>query len=371
MGDRVNVSIKGAFGNKISRVCFYIHSMPNNFLNALKNALAKKDRWNDPSYLGGIIYDHIRSVYGSYIGISSILGDKSDNSVIYIDTDSQMVSFKGKKDRSGKWSFDEWVGMKDEIFQSNVVNVFTGQSVIPAKTTSKASQVKNPSAARIENGDIQCKACGKVLVSSRDYREFATSGIADRQLDMLVDTHQKQCPANGLLDNESFVIDKKESKTAYSYIHNFLMEAGRKRIDTGQQSFNFDREEPTQTQEQGFWDDAEIITILNSGEQTHIPTELIKNILDDPSCSKTPEFKYKLLTCEVFLSEIATNIIEYSRDFKYDIIKDFICNIPDKIFSRNQTLPLPTKRDNDLWINYTYYPEERKRQIVIMDTQEK
>jgi hypothetical protein len=95
MGDRANVVIKEVGGGQ---VVLYTHWDASSLPETVKKALARRQRWDDESYLARIIFsemikDDIASETG--YGIGSVVGDGADK-LIEISIEAQTVSVYGK-----------------------------------------------------------------------------------------------------------------------------------------------------------------------------------------------------------------------------------------------------------------------------------
>jgi len=89
MGDRANVKIRG-FGD----VYLYTHWCGSELPGTLQRALARRQRWEDASYLARVVFCEMVGEDGwcgelGY-GISSTVGD-GDDRVLTVDVDDQMV----------------------------------------------------------------------------------------------------------------------------------------------------------------------------------------------------------------------------------------------------------------------------------------
>ena len=101
MGNRANVKLVD--GN--STVFLYTHNYGGILPAILRNALAKKERWDDGQYLARIIFQEmLGSDKGTTgYGISSIVRDGSDK-ILVVDVSDQTVSMANKK-----WSFSDYL----------------------------------------------------------------------------------------------------------------------------------------------------------------------------------------------------------------------------------------------------------------------
>lgn len=95
MGDRGNIAVKQRDG---ATIYFYTHWKGFAVTDALTDALAKRERWDDDAYLARIIFDALtdgdRGTTG--FGIST---DISDNSypIPHVDCSTQTVMYDGVK----------------------------------------------------------------------------------------------------------------------------------------------------------------------------------------------------------------------------------------------------------------------------------
>ena len=103
MGDRANVKVEDGD----STVFLYTHWDGSGLPIILKNALLKKERWDDGQYLARIIFQEMigsdESTTG--YGISSVIGD-GDNRILIVNIETQTVSVKDKQ-----WPFTEYINM--------------------------------------------------------------------------------------------------------------------------------------------------------------------------------------------------------------------------------------------------------------------
>lgn len=108
MGDRANIFMKDSDDRG---VYFYTHWAGTELPKDLRDALARRDRWDDYQYLSRIVFCQMiaHDVSGSTgYGISPYCGDGSDR-VLIVDVDNRTVAFSNKL-----WSFDEYANMSDE-----------------------------------------------------------------------------------------------------------------------------------------------------------------------------------------------------------------------------------------------------------------
>lgn len=93
MGDRANVAIV-QWDNK-GFVYLYTHWNGSNLPHVVKNALKKKLRWSDPSYLARIIFDEMVSDADSPetgYGIATFPPD-NEHSIIVVDSENGVIGF--------------------------------------------------------------------------------------------------------------------------------------------------------------------------------------------------------------------------------------------------------------------------------------
>lgn len=118
MGDRVNIAVQ----TDGKRVYFYGHWSGSEAPDKVRNALAKRARWTDPSYLARIVFcEFVKGHESGEIGfgISSDVGD-NEYPIIVVDADAQQVRFEDH-DRAyicrgavGKaFSFEEYLQVAD------------------------------------------------------------------------------------------------------------------------------------------------------------------------------------------------------------------------------------------------------------------
>lgn len=120
MGDRGNIVVVGADGRK-DQVWFYTHWSGSTVRQVVRDALARRLRWNDSSYLARIIFDTLTAGEQGKetgFGISSRLQDNSHD-IVVVDAGEQCVYLVSEKavSEDGKivtgpgddfWSFDEF-----------------------------------------------------------------------------------------------------------------------------------------------------------------------------------------------------------------------------------------------------------------------
>jgi hypothetical protein len=103
MGDRCNVYIKQA------GVYLYSHWDGETIAVTVRNALARKLRWNDPAYLARIVFQEMigEDKAETGYGISNTIQDNG-RSVITLDTDKQTIS-------TDEWhmSFSDYIQLDD------------------------------------------------------------------------------------------------------------------------------------------------------------------------------------------------------------------------------------------------------------------
>jgi len=89
MGARANIRMKYVDGD----VCIYSHWGGEELRDVLKGALSKRMRWNDPPYLGRIIFCHViaEDVLGENgFGLSPNPGEEEYKTIV-VDMENQMV----------------------------------------------------------------------------------------------------------------------------------------------------------------------------------------------------------------------------------------------------------------------------------------
>lgn len=109
MGDRANVRVNGSVDGDY--VHLYTHWGASELPRDLRDALARRVRWDDPQYLARIIFcqmigDDTRSETG--FGISHEVGDGAECTLV-VETLLGTVSF-GKK----TWSMEKFASLTDE-----------------------------------------------------------------------------------------------------------------------------------------------------------------------------------------------------------------------------------------------------------------
>lgn len=117
MGDRGNIYIKDT---DTSGVYFYSHWTGSDLPVVLKEALAREQRWDDPSYLARIIFDQMtagRQGNETGFGISSDLGDGC-GTVVVVNGNAATVQFIREGSEANPydgWSatFAEYIKMSD------------------------------------------------------------------------------------------------------------------------------------------------------------------------------------------------------------------------------------------------------------------
>lgn len=101
MGDRANVVVKDPYGNK-AEIFLYTHWGGSELPSDVQEALARKERWDDPSYLTRIVFCtmlHGDTEGETGFGISTSQPD-NEYPYIVIDTEKQQVRFEREADRS-------------------------------------------------------------------------------------------------------------------------------------------------------------------------------------------------------------------------------------------------------------------------------
>jgi len=123
MGDRGNIVVKQWDGGS---VYLYTHWGGSSLPSVLQTALAKRWRWNDPSYLTRIIFDVMTA--GEHdeetgYGISTDAPD-NEHPFIVVDCKAQKVAFAGDPDLvytesagGNVWTFEEYIAIDDATLQ--------------------------------------------------------------------------------------------------------------------------------------------------------------------------------------------------------------------------------------------------------------
>ena len=108
MGDRANVLVTDGE----SRVYLYTHWAGTELPGVVRDALARRERWNDGPYLTRIIFGQMvgtADVMGETgYGISSVVGD-GDNRIIVVDVDNQSVKIRISDMDVLSMTFDDFV----------------------------------------------------------------------------------------------------------------------------------------------------------------------------------------------------------------------------------------------------------------------
>jgi len=121
MGDRANIILKQY--NEDTPLFLYTHWCGHELPRTLQEALARRQRWDDPTYLARIIFDTmIGNDQGGEtgFGISTSLGDNEYN-FLYVNVPEQTVSLIGTGGTREKhmldgavidtWSFADYVDL--------------------------------------------------------------------------------------------------------------------------------------------------------------------------------------------------------------------------------------------------------------------
>ena len=118
MGDRSNVVVKDGQ----SQVWLYGHWNGESYVNDTQAALARRVRWNDPSYLARIIFDQLTDgQHGEEtgFGISTSIGD-NNRPILVVDVRRQIIYLLPKRtltpdgivpndyEPSERWTFEEF-----------------------------------------------------------------------------------------------------------------------------------------------------------------------------------------------------------------------------------------------------------------------
>ncbi len=105
MGDRGNIAIQYAKGQ---RVYFYTHWCGSEITEVVKNALKRKERWDDDSYLARIIFCELVELDGngkSSTGFGICLepaGDR-EHPILVVDCENQAIFYE---ERNGSQTED-------------------------------------------------------------------------------------------------------------------------------------------------------------------------------------------------------------------------------------------------------------------------
>lgn len=129
MGDRANCIIQYE-GKKSKRVWFYTHWSGSDLPGIVKTALARKERWDDDSYLARIIFSEmIKGQEDSELGFGiSLRQQDNEHPYLVVDIKAQRVFFEDEpksiyartKERAKKgWTFEEYIkdgpGIMDDV----------------------------------------------------------------------------------------------------------------------------------------------------------------------------------------------------------------------------------------------------------------
>ena len=96
MGSRANVAVK----NGSEQVWFYCHWSGGSYVGNTRKALARKQRWNDPSYLARIIFDGLTEGHQGEelgFGISGSIGD-NEYPILVVDVPGNRVFLVPEKE---------------------------------------------------------------------------------------------------------------------------------------------------------------------------------------------------------------------------------------------------------------------------------
>ena len=106
MGDRANVYVT-QYGHG---VYLYTHWHGGSLPTTVQDALNRRARWNDASYLTRIIFEEMigkdRGTETNY-GISPVAARDLNNPIICVDCDNHTIGFLQTK-YAPKWTFDEY-----------------------------------------------------------------------------------------------------------------------------------------------------------------------------------------------------------------------------------------------------------------------
>ena len=124
MGDRANVFVverQGKDAKDVKGVYLYTHWAGHELAQVVQDALAKRWRWDDDSYLTRIIFDEMtKGDHGAETGygISASMGDNG-HQIIAVDPRQQRIGFckEGAELKPGLellWTFEEYVALSGE-----------------------------------------------------------------------------------------------------------------------------------------------------------------------------------------------------------------------------------------------------------------
>ncbi len=126
MGDRGNIVCRFSTGNPKSDVYFYTHWRGSSIGSVVRDALAKKARWDDPAYLARMIFDGLTGCDGGETGFGiSLSAHDNEHNIVVVDMERQRVYCVDKAyadsqipenltENEGGWTFDEYVTKHDE-----------------------------------------------------------------------------------------------------------------------------------------------------------------------------------------------------------------------------------------------------------------
>lgn len=93
MGDRGNVCIREVTEDTGMDVYLYTHWRGSDLVDIVRDALAKRQRWNDAPYLTRIVFNEVQADdrRETGFGISAVMGD-NNNPVVVVDVEAQTVA---------------------------------------------------------------------------------------------------------------------------------------------------------------------------------------------------------------------------------------------------------------------------------------
>lgn len=113
MGDRGNIVLRYDDGGTKKDIYLYSHWGGSKIAKTLQSALAKRMRWDDPIYLGRIIFDELignQQGKETGFGLSPYMGDNEhDLLIVYMDEQRIEQVEEDETIPVAKWTFEEFV----------------------------------------------------------------------------------------------------------------------------------------------------------------------------------------------------------------------------------------------------------------------
>lgn len=128
MGDRANVRMiyghSEADTEERASIYFYTHWRGTDLPLIVRNALQKRWRWDDESYLARIIFNTLTDgdeYSETGFGIAPYICD-NEHPIVEVDVPNQIVRFTGGSNYSSKrvdhqWSFENYVNLNESIIR--------------------------------------------------------------------------------------------------------------------------------------------------------------------------------------------------------------------------------------------------------------